>query len=194
MDAAARARPSHLGLRTVRNLTLAQWPVRRLMLAMRSLWRRSHRGESDLPVSVKLPKGTKVDSVAAGSIHSLALTTTGSMLAWGSNDVGQLGWGKLARSSVPIKVKLPNHTNVVAVAAGTSSGLALTSTGSVLAWGDNQTGTLDDGTATGPQNCSRGKRPIPYSRTPVKVKLPSGDTATAIGAGAEAEHTLTLVR
>jgi alpha-tubulin suppressor-like RCC1 family protein len=38
---------------------------------------------STRPVKVKLPKGTKVIKVAAGGGHSLALTSTGSLLAWG---------------------------------------------------------------------------------------------------------------
>ena len=38
-----------------------------------------------MPVNVSLPAGTKVTAVAAGAIHSLALTSTGAVLAWGYN-------------------------------------------------------------------------------------------------------------
>ena len=37
----------------------------------------------------RLPHG--IDAVAAGASHSLALTTTGEVMAWGSNNHGQLG-------------------------------------------------------------------------------------------------------
>jgi alpha-tubulin suppressor-like RCC1 family protein len=39
--------------------------------------------DSDVPVRPTLPAGTKVTAVAAGSRHTLALTSTGAVLAWG---------------------------------------------------------------------------------------------------------------
>ena len=61
---------------------------------------------SDVPVKVKLPAGTKVTAVAAGELHSLAVTSTGAVLAWGGNNFGQLGDGSYAGSDVPVKVNL----------------------------------------------------------------------------------------
>ena len=46
-----------------------------------------------MPVNVSLPAGTKVTAVAAGALHSLALTSTGAVLAWGYNADGELGDG-----------------------------------------------------------------------------------------------------
>jgi alpha-tubulin suppressor-like RCC1 family protein len=40
---------------------------------------------SDTPVKVELPSGTRVQAIRAGCHHSLALTTTGHVLAWGFN-------------------------------------------------------------------------------------------------------------
>ncbi len=45
--------------------------------------------DRDRPVTVKLPSGTKVTSVRVGCGHSLALTSAGIVLAWGSNHFGQ---------------------------------------------------------------------------------------------------------
>ncbi len=102
-------------------------------------------GSSDVPVSVSLPAGTKVTAVAAGALHSLALTSTGAVLAWGYNADGELGDGGTANSDVPVKVKLPAGTKVTAVAAGGYDSLALTSTGAVFAWGYNADGELGNG-------------------------------------------------
>jgi alpha-tubulin suppressor-like RCC1 family protein len=126
-------------------------------------------GSSSVPVSVTLPAGTKVTAVAAGSLHSLAVTSTGGVLAWGYNLDGELGDGTRTSSDVPVKVKLPAGTKVVAVAAAGFTSLALTTTGAVLAWGYNKDGELGDGNLTS-------------SDLPVKVKLPPGTKVVAIAA------------
>ncbi len=48
-------------------------------------------GSSLEPEPVTLPFKASVVRVACGRHHVLALTTTGQLLAWGKNDVGQLG-------------------------------------------------------------------------------------------------------
>src|SRR6266568_3059709 len=116
---------------------------------------------SDTPVKVKLPQGTRVASMRAGCDHSLALTTTGHVLAWGYNSDGELGDGTTTNSDTPVKVKLPTGTKIKAIRAGCFHSLALTTTGHVLAWGYNGQGDLGDGTTTS-------------SDSPVKVKLPRG--------------------
>jgi alpha-tubulin suppressor-like RCC1 family protein len=126
--------------------------------------------DSDVPVRVHLPAGTKVTQVRAGCIHTLALTSRGQVLAWGANGDGQLGDGTTTSSNVPVKVKIPRGTKVTSVRAGCVFSLALTSTGQVLAWGDNLDGQLGDGTTSN-------------SDTPVRVRLPAGTTVTAISAG-----------
>ena len=125
---------------------------------------------SDVPVKVKLPAGRKVTAIAAGGYlegvgadtagpgHSLALTSTGAVLAWGYNADGELGDGNTTNSDVPVKVKLPAGRKVTAIAAGELHSLAVTSTGAVLAWGGNNFGQLGDGSYEG-------------SNVPVRVKL-----------------------
>jgi alpha-tubulin suppressor-like RCC1 family protein len=127
-------------------------------------------GSSAVPVDVNLPAGTKVTAVAAGALHSLALTSTGAVFAWGFNANGELGDGGTANTDVPVKVKLPAGTKVTAIAAGGYYSLALTSTGAVFAWGFNADGELGDG---GTANTD----------VPVKVKLPAGTKVTAMASG-----------
>src|SRR5580658_6514506 len=59
------------------------------------------------PVKVKIPAGVTVRSIRAGCDHSVALTTTGALLAWGSNSSGQVGDGSFKRRNTPVSVKLP---------------------------------------------------------------------------------------
>jgi alpha-tubulin suppressor-like RCC1 family protein len=132
---------------------------------------------STVPVKVKLPADTKITSVRAGCFHTLALTSTGHVLAWGSNASGELGDGTTQFRATPVKVHIPAGTTIKAIRAGCFHSLALTTTGRVLAWGLNANGQLGNGSTTD-------------SHIPVPVSLPTGTTVKAISAG-EA-HSLAL--
>ena len=85
-------------------------------------------------------------SIAAGGYHSLALTTSGEVWAWGANDYGQLGDGTTTDRYTPVLVE--GVSDVVAIASGWIHSLALTTNGEVWAWGANTSGQLGDGTTT----------------------------------------------
>ena len=121
--------------------------------------------------------GTTVTAIAGGGQYSLALTSSGQVLAWGFNSNGQLGNGSTTSSNIPVQVSLPVSTVVTAIAGGYRHALALTSRGQVLAWGSSGQGQLGNGTTTS-------------SSTPVAVSLPSGTTVTAIAGGGG--HSLAL--
>lgn len=102
--------------------------------------------DSSLPVPVQLPAGSKITAARAGNKFALALTSSGQILAWGSNANGMLGNGKQADSAVPVRVRLPKGVKIKAISTGAFFALALTTTGQVLAWGSNRYGQLGDGT------------------------------------------------
>ncbi len=118
------------------------------------------------PVAVSGLSGVK--SIAAGGSFSLALLSNGTVMSWGDNSVGQLGNGSnVTYSTTPVAVT--GLSGVTAIAAGVNHALALLSNGTVMAWGDNSSGELGNGT-----NGS-------FSNTPVAVTGLSGVTAIAAG-------------
>ena len=100
-----------------------------------------------------------------------AAPVAGTLRSWGNNTVGQLGDGSTSNSNTPVTVKLPRGTKVTSVRVGCGHSLSLTTTGSVLAWGDNQFGQLGNGTRTD-------------SHTPVRVKLPAAPRSRPSGPAA----------
>jgi len=107
--------------------------------------------ESRVPVRVNqsgVLSGKTVVAVAAGSYHSLALCSDGTLATWGYNRSGQLGDGTATENSVPVRVDqsgvLAGKT-VVAISAGDEHSLALCSDGTLATWGANGSGQLGDG-------------------------------------------------
>jgi alpha-tubulin suppressor-like RCC1 family protein/Leucine-rich repeat (LRR) protein len=89
---------------------------------------------------------TGVAAIAAGTTHSLAAKSDGTLWSWGENNFGQLGNGTSTNSSLPVQVS--SLSGVVAVAGGQSHSLALKSDGTVWSWGFNGDGQLGNGTTT----------------------------------------------
>jgi len=143
--------------------------------------------ESDVPVAVSagaIGPGTTIAQVAAGGFHSLALSSTGQLYAWGESEYGELGDGTNTASDVPVAVSagaIPPGTTFTQIAAGLHHSVALSSTGKVYDWGNGEEGELGDGTNNS-------------STVPVATILPAGSTIEAIASGSYASHTLAIVR
>jgi alpha-tubulin suppressor-like RCC1 family protein len=127
------------------------------------------------PVPVATPSGIRIIQVAAGTDHSLAVTSSGQVLAWGHNNQGQLTGTPGSDKLRPTPVHLPSP--IVKLAAGDSHSVALTKAGSILTWG-NPAGT--QGAATGGDAALR------------RVAIPGGSPVAAIDAGAG--HSTALTR
>eukprot|EP01031_Cornospumella_fuschlensis_P021036 gene21036-25777_t len=57
------------------------------------------------PILVKFPLKVQIASVAAGSRHSLALSTDGHVYSWGWGHRGQLGHGDLRNCYQPMRIE-----------------------------------------------------------------------------------------
>jgi alpha-tubulin suppressor-like RCC1 family protein len=117
---------------------------------------------------------------------------TPGVVAWGDNEVGQLGDGNTAETDAPVAV--PSLGEAATLAMGRRFGLALLSDGTVKSWGENVWGQLGDGTDTGPETChanfaQASGYEVPCSTTPIPVTGLSDVTAVAAGA----QHGLALL-
>jgi alpha-tubulin suppressor-like RCC1 family protein len=109
-------------------------------------------------INVAVTCGT---TITAGVAHTCALTGTGTVLCWGSNEFGQLGNGSTTSFTSPVQV-VGLTSSAISIAAGSDSTCALTATGTVWCWGDNSNGQLGNGTFT-------------QSTVPVQVMDPVGN-------------------
>ena len=145
-----------------------------------------------VPVAVNTASGVSalynktVTALAAGSDHSIALCSDGTVAAWGYNSAGQLGINSTANSLVPVAVVTSSALagkTVTAVSAAYSHSLARCSDGTIAAWGSNGSGQLGDNTFTN-------------KLVPVAVNtstLASGERFQIGVSQADAGHTLSLV-
>jgi hypothetical protein len=127
--------------------------------------------------------GKTITAISAGSSHSLALCSDGTLAAWGSGSSGQLGNNSANSSIVPVAVVQNGVLSgkvVIGISAGGSHNLALCSDGTVAAWGLGASGQLGNNSTSG-------------SNVPVAVVqsgVLSGKTIKAMGTGFS--HSLAL--
>jgi alpha-tubulin suppressor-like RCC1 family protein len=136
------------------------------------------------PESITLPGATgPAVQIAAGEYHSLVVTSTGQLYTFGNNHSGQLGKGTSDNSAhpTPEAIALPGATGpVVQVAAGWEFSLALTSTGQLYSFGNDEDGQLGNGEAN--------DAPHP---TPEAIAIP-GLTGSIVQIAAGKNHSLVL--
>jgi alpha-tubulin suppressor-like RCC1 family protein len=135
--------------------------------------RADEKGENYTPRDIPevIPNLEHVVAIASGGASNFALLENGTVMSWGEDGFGILGYatgapeqckgevGILPCSTVPRAVSLPEGVTVQAIAGGGEAAYALLSNGEVLSWGNNGHGQLGDGSTTS-------------SSTPVKVDLP----------------------
>jgi alpha-tubulin suppressor-like RCC1 family protein len=84
-------------------------------------------------------------TVAAGAVHSLALTAGGTVYGWGVNGSGQVGDDSTTTRTSPVSVL----TGAMAIAAGHQHSLAVKADGTAWAWGNATNGRLGNGGSSG---------------------------------------------
>jgi alpha-tubulin suppressor-like RCC1 family protein len=121
--------------------------------------RTNNRTADGVPTPAVIPGLSGVSALALGSMpysdneggNACALLSAGTVTCWGDNYFGQLGNSKNTSSFAPNPVPkaVAGVTGVVAVSAGTTTSCALQSSGSIVCWGDGNSGEMgstNDGT------------------------------------------------
>ncbi|XP_065932277.1 E3 ubiquitin-protein ligase HERC2 isoform X4 [Magallana gigas] len=109
------------------------------------------RGGSEgcnVPHEVDRLRDQKVCQIECGAQFSLALTKSGQVWTWGKGDYFRLGHGTDAHVRKPQIVEGLKGKKIVHVAVGALHCLAVTDSGQVFAWGDNDHGQQGNGTTT----------------------------------------------
>ena len=79
----------------------------------------------------------------------MVLTENGQLFIWGDISYGRLGLGEDTTARVPTRLHLPNDERVTQVACGDGHTLALTDSGKVYSWGNNEDGQVSKGVGDG---------------------------------------------
>lgn len=126
------------------------------------------------PVAVTMPTTSAgwID-VSAGTSHTCAVASDGTVWCWGSDSYGQLGNGSTATGNrfSPNLIVMPTGKTFTQVSAGVNSTCAITTLGTAYCWGSDATGQLGNGGTLGTQ----------YS--PSSVSMPTGKTFTQLSVG-----------
>ncbi len=132
-----------------------------------------------------VPPSTALCASATGDEdHVCAVTTNGDVYCWGGDFDGQLGNDTTSNQGMaPAKVQ--GVSNATSVACGDEHTCALTKSGNVFCWGDDQHGQLGDGEADGgPPPPHDGGTPFSWE-TGLPVAVTGLSNVTAIAAGWE---------
>jgi alpha-tubulin suppressor-like RCC1 family protein len=127
----------------------------------------------DLATPTNVQGLPKIVQVVAGTGHTVALTETGGVWAWGDNSFGAVGDGSNTFRASP--VALTGLPKISTIATGARHTVVLDNSGNVWTWGDNTFGQLGDGTA------------ISARHTPLEIPLHG---VVAVSAGDS--HTLAI--
>jgi uncharacterized repeat protein (TIGR02543 family) len=107
---------------------------------------------TEITSNFSFSEGEKIILLSLGSTHSSALTSTGRVFIWGSNEYGKLGDGTNTDKNIPTEItssfSLIAGEKIISLSLGWYHSLALTSTARVYAWGANWNNSLGDGTSS----------------------------------------------
>lgn len=110
-------------------------------------------------------------SLSAGYEHTCGVTGDAEVYCWGKGDWGELGDGRGADASVPVRA---NINSVAMVSAGRYNTCAIDTAGDAYCWGDNGWGQLANGFVAG----DRALSPSPIGSQPGLMTLETGGEAT----------------
>ena len=139
-------------------------------------------GSLSVPRPIAALQHLRVESIAAGGAHSLAISEGRVLWSWGWGRYGQLGHGDERRQLAPRRVDAID--SVIQVAAGRAHSLALVSDGSVFSFGCNSAGQC--GLGADEASVLLPTRVHALANRTVRQLHASADASAALVAGSEA--------
>jgi alpha-tubulin suppressor-like RCC1 family protein len=135
--------------------------------------------------------GAVIVQLAVGGEHTCGLTANGSVMCWGWNQFGQLGYGHINNvgdTQAPFTAGFVNTGGVSAttITAGYSFTCIVTLIGSVMCWGDNSYGQLGYGHVN-----AIGDDELPF--TAGQVPIGEGLVVTQLVSSNAARHICAMV-
>lgn len=140
-----------------------------------------HTQHQHTPQLVDALASQVIAKVACGLYHTVAVTTSGEVYAFGKNDYGQLGLGHARNVKVPTLVKIAisdSDEKIVDVSCGYYHTVVVTERGKLITWGRNDYGQLGIGSKD-------------HKNTPQYVPLPLSSKIKTTSCGCY--HTLILL-
>ncbi len=89
---------------------------------------------------------TKFIQISCGASHTVAIADNGNIYACGFNDNGQLGNGTYVNQDTFVPIINPGNVRFIQIACGDANTAAITDTGDLYTWGNNNEYQLGDGT------------------------------------------------
>jgi alpha-tubulin suppressor-like RCC1 family protein len=100
-----------------------------------------------------IPNLSNVSRIALGNRHTCALQSTGTVLCWGDNSLGQLGLGDF-QGNIASPQPVPGLENIEQISLGIDASCALSQDQSRYCWGDRSKNLVGDGMMFGPPSTS----------------------------------------
>jgi alpha-tubulin suppressor-like RCC1 family protein len=137
-------------------------------------------GSSDVPVQVQLPAA--VSQVAQGGSlgdngQTLVMLTDGSMFAWGDDAFYQLGNGHKGVFASPVQFTAPFGVTYAALATTADTSYALSTGGTVYAWGASNNGQVGNGSR------NTAQQPVAVDSGATSISATANDVAVNKGFG-----------
>jgi alpha-tubulin suppressor-like RCC1 family protein len=101
-----------------------------------------------VPRPVTVPARAGWTSITAGTTHTCAIRTGGTLWCWGQNDGGELGLGNTTNQDLPQPVTVPARAGWASVTGGDGDTCAIRTGGTLWCWGGNDGGQLGTGNTT----------------------------------------------
>jgi len=130
-----------------------------------------HTNNARSPLQVHALSAESVTTVSLGVNHTLCLTISGKVYAWGDATWGNTGMVSEADCLEPTEIKNLSNKDITSVVAGHYHSFAITMEGQLFAWGKNSNGQLGLGY---PNQCEP---------SPKKVEFNMGQVQSVAGGG-----------